>query len=204
MPAPVPAAATDRFDICGPLPAGTTVLEASAGTGKTFTIAALTCRYVASGIPLERILVVTFTRMATGELRERVRHRLLTAEESLARGLDGMLFPQDDELVTLLTRGTPQEVAERRHRLAAALATFDESTIATTHGFCQRVLAGLGIVGDAEQDAAFLDDARDLVEEIVGDRYVALAQELGSAPFTLAAARDVAGLATRHLLAPVA
>ena len=45
-----------------------TVLEASAGTGKTFTIAALASRYVAEGMPLDRMLLVTFTRMATGEL----------------------------------------------------------------------------------------------------------------------------------------
>ena len=64
------------FDVCGPLPTGVTVLEASAGTGKTFTIAALAARYVAEGTPLEQLLLVTFTRMATGELRDRVRERL--------------------------------------------------------------------------------------------------------------------------------
>jgi len=57
------------FDIRGELPTGVTVLEASAGTGKTFTIAALAARYVAEGTPLDRLLLVTFTRMATGELR---------------------------------------------------------------------------------------------------------------------------------------
>ncbi len=62
----------EAFDVCGELPSGVTVLEASAGTGKTFTIAALATRYVANGIPLDRMLLVTFTRMATGELRERV------------------------------------------------------------------------------------------------------------------------------------
>ncbi len=62
---------TDRepFDVCGPLPSGITVLEASAGTGKTFTIAALAARYVADGTPIDDLLLVTFTRMATGELR---------------------------------------------------------------------------------------------------------------------------------------
>ena len=69
------AAEIPPFDICGPLPSGVTVLEASAGTGKTFTIAALAARYVAGGIPLERILLVTFSRMSTSELRERVRLR---------------------------------------------------------------------------------------------------------------------------------
>ena len=43
---------TEPFDVCGPLPTGVTVLEASAGTGKTFTIAALAARYVADGVPL--------------------------------------------------------------------------------------------------------------------------------------------------------
>ena len=58
-----------QFDVCGPLPSGITLLEASAGTGKTFTIAALAARYVAEGTPLDRMLLVTFGRMATGELR---------------------------------------------------------------------------------------------------------------------------------------
>ena len=77
------------FDVCGPLPSGVTVLEASAGTGKTYTIAALTARYVAHGTPLDRMLLVTFTRMATGELRDRVRERLVAVERGLTAALAG-------------------------------------------------------------------------------------------------------------------
>ncbi len=67
-----------------------TLLQASAGTGKTFTIAALTTRYVAEGIlPIDRLLVITFTRMATGELRERVRERLVRTFDGLVDVLDG-------------------------------------------------------------------------------------------------------------------
>ena len=84
-----------EFDVCGPLPTGVTVLEASAGTGKTYTIAALAARYVAEGIPLERLLLVTFTRIATGELRERVRERLVSVEQGLARALAGVLHGGD-------------------------------------------------------------------------------------------------------------
>ena len=84
-------AMTGAFDVCGPLPTGVTVLEASAGTGKTFTIAALAARYVADGIPLDQILMVTFTRMATGELRERVRERLVSAEARPRAALAGAL-----------------------------------------------------------------------------------------------------------------
>ena len=68
------------FDLCGPLPSGVTVLEASAGTGKTYAIAALAARYVAEGTPLDRLLLITFTRIATGELRDRVRERLVGCE----------------------------------------------------------------------------------------------------------------------------
>ena len=160
------------FDVCGPLPTGVTVLEASAGTGKTFTIAALAVRYVADGMPLDNLLVVTFTRIATGELRERVRDRLVTAEHGLAAVLAGVAPPADDDVVGLLAAGPPEEIERRRRRLARALADFDAATIVTTHGFCQHVLAGLGFAGDVERDAAFVEDLGDLVEEVVDDLYV--------------------------------
>ena len=54
------------------------MLEASAGTGKTFTIANLVARYVADGVAMEELLVVSFSRESTRELRERVRERLVS------------------------------------------------------------------------------------------------------------------------------
>ena len=60
----------------------------------------------------------------------------------------------------------------RRHRLTRALAAFDAATIATTHGFCLQMLAGLGMAGDLEPDATFVEDVDDLVVEVVGDLYV--------------------------------
>ena len=73
------------FDVTGPLPGpGTTLLEASAGTGKTFTIAALVARYLAEGeVTVDELLIVTFGRLATQELRDRVRERLVTARDGL-------------------------------------------------------------------------------------------------------------------------
>src|SRR3974390_2512740 len=113
------------FDICGELPgAGTTLLEASAGTGKTYAFAALFTRFVAEGVDLAEILAVTFTRMATGELRDRVRSRLVSAEEALGRYLESGLSPDaSDKLLTHLVKGKSAEVATRRERLADALAT---------------------------------------------------------------------------------
>jgi exodeoxyribonuclease V beta subunit len=167
-----PTGDTAPFDLCGPLPTGVTVLEASAGTGKTFTIAALAARYVASGIPLANMLLVTFTRMATGELRARVRERLVSAEDGLARAHAGVAPPSEDEVLRLLADGTPDEVELRRQRLELALRDFDTATIATTHGFCEQVLSGLGLAGDVERDATFVEDLSDLVEEIVDDFYI--------------------------------
>ena len=146
------------------------MLEASAGTGKTFTIAALAARYVAEGTPLEQLLLVTFTRMATGELRERVRERLVSAEQALDRALAG--DPPTDEVIALLAKGTTDEVEQRRQRLTRALADFDAATIATTHGFCQEVLGGLGVAGDVDPDAVFVEDVEDLLDEVVDDLYV--------------------------------
>ena len=91
------------FDPAGPLPEGRVVLEASAGTGKTWSIAALVTRYVAeAGIPIDEILVVTFTRAATSELRDRVRSRLSTTARILTSGGTG--GPFDDQLLNGLLR----------------------------------------------------------------------------------------------------
>jgi exodeoxyribonuclease V beta subunit len=164
----VPELTPAEFDVCAALPRGVTVLEASAGTGKTYTIASLAARYVAEGRPLERLLLVTFTRLATGELRERVRLRLIEVK----RGLDAAAAGAgagDDPLVALLAS---DELDERRRRLESAISDFDSATIATTHSFCQEMLGGLGIAGDLEPGLEFTEDASELVADVVGDFYV--------------------------------
>jgi exodeoxyribonuclease V beta subunit len=183
------------FDVRGPLPRGVTVLEASAGTGKTYTIAALAARYVAEGTPLEELLLVTFTRMATGELRERVRDRLVAVERGLETG------DSDDEIVQLLSAG---DVPLARERLARALADFDAATIATTHGFCQEVLGGLGIHGEGGRDVTFAEDLGDLLQEVVDDLYVRRFHRAdGPAYFDRAEALAIARAAVENPAAPI-
>jgi exodeoxyribonuclease V beta subunit len=186
-----------QFNICGPLPSGVTVLEASAGTGKTYTIAALTARYVADGLPLDRLLLVTFTRMATGELRERVRERLVSVEQCLGRALAGVPYGADP-VVGLLATGSIEQVQERRERLAQGVAGFDAATIATTHGFCQEALGGLGIAGDLEPDVAFVEDLSDLVSEVVQDLYVWRFQGQAVPEIKLAQAGEIARVAIEN------
>jgi exodeoxyribonuclease V beta subunit len=196
-------AAYEQFDLCGPLPTGVTVLEASAGTGKTYTIAALAARYVAEGTPLERLLLVTFTRMATGELRDRVRERLVGCEQELSRILGGAPDPGTDRVVTLLATGSGAEVACRRDRLARAVADFDAATIATTHGFCQEVLAELGTIGDLEPGTEFVEDVSDLVEEVLDDLYVRRFHHHGGARFDREQALKIAQAAISNPAAPL-
>ena len=173
----------NSFDVCGPLPSGTTVLEASAGTGKTFTIAALTARYVAEGkAELSQLMLVTFGNAASRELRDRVRERLVSAERGL-RDPAAARAQEGDDVLRLLADASDAEVEERRERLARALAGFDEATIATTHSFCSQMLAGLGMAADADPTAAFVEDIDDLVREVVDDLFVRTFAGAADPPF---------------------
>ncbi len=173
----------NAFDVRGALPTGTTVLEASAGTGKTFTIAALTARYVAEGAAdLAQIMLVTFGNAASRELRDRVRERLVSAELGL-RNPAAARADQRDSVLRLLADVPDDEVARRRERLARALAGFDEATIATTHSFCSQMLAGLGMTADADLAAAFVENIDDLVREVVDDLYLRVFADASEQPF---------------------
>ena len=202
------AGSTSGFDICGPLPRGVTVLEASAGTGKTYTIAALATRYVADGVPVDQLLLVTFTRLATGELRDRMRQRLTMARRALeaALSVDGAPDPEvvdaGDLLARMLATGTLDDVAARRNHLVRAIADLDAATITTTHGFCQEVLGSFGVAGDVDRSHSFSEDARDLVNEVVDDLYVN--DFLDRAPlFARAQAGQIALAAVRNPSAPL-
>ncbi len=166
--------AIDEFDPTTPVAEGITVLEASAGTGKTHAVASLVVAEIARGRPLDELLVVTFTRKATGTLRERVWLRLNRTARGLAPGAGDPVDEHGtvDGLLVHLRQGDATQVAERRANLERALSDFDAATIATTHGFCQQVLAGLGVAGDAERDLELVEDVRDLVTDAVDDLFV--------------------------------
>jgi exodeoxyribonuclease V beta subunit len=181
----------DRFDLSGPLPAegSTTVLEASAGTGKTFALAGLVTRYLAeTDVTLDEMLLITFNRNASRELRERVRSQI--AEAMCA--LEGRV-PPGSALVEHLVRGSDDERVTRRARLRDALANFDAATIATTHEFCGRVLKSLGVAGDTAADVRLQESLDDLVTEIVDDIYLAhFGRQEDDPALTYMQARDLA------------
>lgn len=193
----------EPFDLLGPLPAPrtTTVLEASAGTGKTFALAGLVTRYVAEGVAtLDQMLLITFGRAASQELRERVRAQILDA----LRAFDDPSHAADNEIVAHLLTGSPGELTERRQRLRDALAGFDAATIATTHQFCQLVLRSLGVAGDTDSGVELVESLDDLVTEIVDDLYLAHFGQDHDEPLltyadALSLAREVVGNAHTEL-----
>lgn len=109
---------------------GVTMIEASAGTGKTFALTRLYLSAILAGRPVERILVVTFTEAATAELRGRLRTLLSRAREK-SRG--GAVTPEEDLLLSGVT-------ADHERVLSAALFDFDRAPVATIHSFCRRIL----------------------------------------------------------------
>lgn len=122
---------------------GTTLIEASAGTGKTWNIALLHLRLVIErGLSVRQILVTTFTDAAADELKSRIRLRLLDAER-LATALAAGLAIADDEreLADFIAARIESEGSDSLlARLRLALADVDLAPISTIHSFCRRVL----------------------------------------------------------------
>ena len=113
---------------------------------------------------------------------------------TILAGAPDLVPTHPDPVVTLLAGGPREEVARRRDRLARAVADFDAATIATTHGFCQEVLAELGTIGDLDRETEFVEDVSDLLEETLDDLYVRRfgPRTGGTARFTRAEALQIA------------
>ncbi|MFI5540205.1 UvrD-helicase domain-containing protein [Nocardia sp. NPDC051900] len=192
-----PANAFDAaaFEPYGPLPTGTTVLEASAGTGKTHAIVGLAVRYVAeAGVEVSQLLLVTFSRAATQELRERTRDRFVAVAAGLTDPVAARAHA--DELVRHLAQAGEDEVRSRRRRLLTALSDFDAGTIATTHSFCQRMLDELGLAGEHDPGTRLVETVDDLVGTVVDDLYLNRYAR-GEPPFSVKEARTLALAAVR-------
>lgn len=149
---------------------GVNLIEASAGTGKTFTISSLYLRLVLErAIPVAKILVVTFTKAATAELKERLRQRLLQAQMVL-----GGYEQADPVLQALLQQALSKECSQGDEvsaketlslRLEQALLAFDDAAIFTIHGFCQKLLKNNALLTGQNFDGKILPDADELIHK---------------------------------------
>jgi len=160
---------------------GVNLIEASAGTGKTYAIAMLVLRFVVEqGIAIEKLLVVTFTKAATEELKDRVHSRLAEAKRALdgpVRQAQGRLVLQAQDRQTENIDGNiidwlanldiaPELV---KQRLTVALLDIDQAGIFTIHGFCQRVLREHALESGQLFDAELTGDLAEIKQACADD-----------------------------------
>jgi len=162
------------FDILNAPLKGGGLIEASAGTGKTYTLTALYIRLVVErSLPVDRILVVTFTEAATSELKQRIRTRLRDA----VRGFSGEP-PKDAFLNELVAVSEPRPALRNLRR---ALRDFDQAAVFTIHGFCRRVLLDHAFESGLPFDTELVTDVSTFRREIVEDfwrRHISTASPL--------------------------
>ncbi|MCI6530236.1 MAG: UvrD-helicase domain-containing protein [Mesosutterella sp.] len=155
-------------------------IEASAGTGKTYTLQRLILRLlVEKAMPLDKILVVTFTRAATGELKDRLRAILTEALAVLVPDEKGGFVPtqkalQDSagrDLLKFYEKWRDEERIDferARGRISAALEDFDQASVYTIHSFCQKMLQSFAFSGGSAFEAT-LDEDPSIAGRVVED-----------------------------------
>ncbi|MET0346365.1 MAG: exodeoxyribonuclease V subunit beta [Casimicrobiaceae bacterium] len=149
---------------------GATLVEASAGTGKTWNICGLYLRLLLEReFDVREILVVTFTNAATAELRTRIRDRIV---ETLRYARDGVADPHDDFVHRLVTQ--VESVAGRTRddtvaRLSLALHSLDDAAILTIHGFASRALADTPFASGLPFAVELLTDDSAILQDVVND-----------------------------------
>lgn len=162
------------LDLDRPLPStGLHLIEASAGTGKTYALATLALRAITElHVPTSGLLMVTFTRSAAGELRARVRGRMALALSAL----DGATAPSaasiaDDELIQRLI--AHDDRADFAIRLRTAMRDFDQATITTIHSFSQQVLTRSGLATNPR--ISLRADLMTVESDVIANRVAAVA-----------------------------
>ncbi|MFN5745747.1 MAG: exodeoxyribonuclease V subunit beta [Methylococcaceae bacterium] len=178
---------------------GSHLIEASAGTGKTFTIALLYVRLVlghgrmaphSRGLTPPEILVVTFTEAATQELRDRIRKRLTEAAECFRQSADyGQPSPAGkDLLLDLRAEYAPEQWPLCARKLQLAAEWMDEAAVSTIHAWCYRMLREHAFDSDSLFTQQLETDQGELFAEGVRDYWRTFL-----APLEAAYAREVAG-----------
>ncbi len=155
-------------------------IEASAGTGKTYTITTLYVRYILeTDCSVDDILVTTYTEAATAELKQRLRGRLREALELLRSCSNEAAATQrvadesaDETMVGLLRQAGSWRDATResvRISLETALLNFDHAPVFTIHGFCKRVLQELVFETTSLFDSELVTSLDGLIRDAVAD-----------------------------------
>lgn len=152
-----------NFDLVHSPLKGIHLIEASAGTGKTYTIAGIFLRLVLEHrIHSDSVLIVTFTRAATEELKVRIRNNLLAAKAGFEHGQS-----QDPFIDTLIKK--TKDPDQGLQRIKDALIDFDQAAIFTIHGFCHRVLHEFAFETQSLFDTDLVGESGELIREVAED-----------------------------------
>ena len=140
-------------------PSRSLFIEASAGTGKTYTIQLMVAKLISLGTPLKKILIVTYTEKAAGELKDRIRKKI-------GEVLDCKKIDKTDD--------TEKELDETTLALfSKAYQDVDNAAIFTIHSFCQKALKEYAYDAGRPFDMSMIDDSkvRDLIEQYIRDKW---------------------------------
>lgn len=141
---------------------GLNLIEASAGTGKTYTLAELYLRLILEqDLTVSQVLVVTYTRAATEELRDRLRQKLVDGRDALKHP------PSERELLANIVE--PGAIRSAMYKLVSAIQSFDEAAIFTIHGFCQRVLGDFAFESGLRFELELIGDDLSLLQSASDD-----------------------------------
>ncbi len=150
------------FDLAESSLEGIQLIEAGAGTGKTYALTALFIRLLLEkGLTAGEILVVTYTVAATSELRGRIRRKVREALEAFSG------VSSDDAFVNFLVQ--KHDRAKAVKVLENALRDFDLASIFTIHGFCQRMLREHAFESGVTFNSELLADDSELRREVLED-----------------------------------
>ncbi len=177
-----------KYDIFDParvaLQRGVNLVEASAGTGKTYAISMLVLRALVDlEVPIEKILIVTFTKAATEELRSRIRARLVEARNLLGEKMEMEENTADQTLLDWVLTIRDRQVALARLQLA--LSDIDRAAIFTIHGFCQRMLVEQALESGQLFDVELLTDINHIRSQVADDFWRSRIYSLAPLPCSL-------------------
>ncbi len=158
-----------------PLEPGVRLIEASAGTGKTFTLAHLVLRLLTEKeYPIDQILVVSFTKATSSEIKSRISERITQALNGIERATTNYEeMGIDNVLIEWLHKISDNKLKQERwaNLLLKALSSIDNADITTIHGFCNRILTreALDIGSPLDIQATTDDENFEIVKSIVHD-----------------------------------
>jgi exodeoxyribonuclease V beta subunit len=153
------------------------LIEASAGTGKTYTIGLIVLRLLLENLlTIEKIILVTFTKAAATELKKETSEKIIKAYDIWKNGSD-----EKNDLTTIIENAKKEKMQIREANLLDAIARIDELSVFTIHGFCERLLNEFAFEIGVYEEKEIIADPSHIKDRIVADFWRREVQNLDEA-----------------------